>query len=99
MCDIETSLCTGFNQTSSCFEHDQCDLKLGCIANENWPFNKSCEPLRQEGQRCNNDFDCDLDKMCWYKTEADSQTLNKTCLLMFSQEDFTEFGYKEQKRD
>ena len=96
-CNQTTGLCTGFNETTSCFEHDQCDVGLGCIGDEKWPYGKTCQKLRKDDEICSNDYDCDLNYMCWYKTKDAATAKKKTCMKMFSQPEFTVYGYPKEE--
>jgi hypothetical protein len=56
---------------------------------------QTCQTLRTEEGFCHEDFDCDLDHMCWYKTEEDAKNDRKKCMKLYSQEKFFEYGYKK----
>jgi len=49
--------CVGLMKGESCNKHSQCDLGLGCIKSNEWPFAGTCETLRKD-DTCEVDEDC-----------------------------------------
>jgi len=43
---------------SSCNADFQCGLGLSCITNDVWPFISSCQKLRVDGEKCEDDRNC-----------------------------------------
>lgn len=70
-----------------------CGVGLGCIAEEKFPYHQMCQWLRNESMSCKSDYDCQLDNYCWYKTAAKAKAGTKECLKMYTQPEFTKFGY------
>lgn len=94
-CD-ENGQCAGLGESASCRENYQCNVGLACITSKEWPYGSFCEKLRKIGEECIDDYQCELDKFCWYKDSADAKASAKTCMKMYEAPDFTKYGYKEE---
>lgn len=97
-CKPKSQICEGLKEQSSCMDHYQCDVGLGCLIREAdgkpaWPYWSICDTLREEGQFCRSDYDCMLDHYCWYPTQADVDAKAKKCIKMYSYDIGKEFGY------
>jgi len=43
-----------------------CDVKYGCIADQEWPFKQTCQALGTDEENCITDYDCEINHYCFY---------------------------------
>lgn len=88
-------ICVGLNEGQGCAEHSDCNSGLFCSDQLEWPLASICKPLIEDGDKCKEDYECQIDSFCWYATSLDRQNDTKKCMQKYSQDNGHEFGWQK----
>lgn len=76
----DASRCSGKANNDTCSSNAECDVGLACLPSNIFPFATKCAPLRNIGDYCMSDYECQYGAFCWYATEVDARQNYSTCL-------------------
>lgn len=77
-------ICVGLVKDNNCHNHTDCDNGMYCRAQKEWPYATFCTNLNGEFDICENEYECQIDQMCWYSDNQYSKHKVKTCMPMYS---------------
>jgi hypothetical protein len=78
--------CMGQEESKTCSSHEDCDVGLACIPDGTFPYSTYCRKLRQAGELCYSDFECQVEQVCWPESLANLTNMVGFCREIYSLE-------------
>mmetsp|Transcript_41783 Transcript_41783/g.55064 ORF Transcript_41783/g.55064 Transcript_41783/m.55064 type:complete len:91 (+) Transcript_41783:508-780(+) len=82
----------------ACHKHEDCVEGTYCHDTTEWPYKSECMPYREDGDVCDEDFQCSITHYCWFASKEDKVSDTRRCMELYSQEIGTKFGWSGQTK-
>jgi len=89
-------ICIGLDEKDHCHEHSDCDVGLYCRTSVVWPFESTCSLMKSTWDNCTEDYECKNNHFCWYASEEDKIIDQRKCLVVYSMDVGTKFGWHSE---